>query len=130
MESYKKPPLGVEPEFIWKERRAVELCHGIMRYVEAGKGFSPSALEWTKELSNLLESLSPTPESIWDKEISPKSCPVCGKTPVVNKEMTVSGRDGRSSEKWMIFCSGMPSHTVITNGCTYKQALHYWNRIP
>ena len=33
---YKKPPLGIEPEVVWVERRVAELGEAINRYINAG----------------------------------------------------------------------------------------------
>lgn len=50
----KKPPLGLTPEFIWKEKRLNDICHAIARYVFAGLAPLP---EWADEGRRLMEEL-------------------------------------------------------------------------
>lgn len=49
-----KPPLGLMPEFIWKEQRIDELYQAIMRYVNAGKAVP---IEWITEHYTLKMSI-------------------------------------------------------------------------
>lgn len=41
-----KPPLGVVPEYIWKQQRFEEVCYAIQRYFDA---FKPIPQEWIDE---------------------------------------------------------------------------------
>jgi len=50
----KKPPIGITPEFIWKEDRARELARAIVRYLEY-EGFSSTVQKWSSELRDLCE---------------------------------------------------------------------------
>jgi hypothetical protein len=47
-----RPPIGIMPEYIWKEARRNELQAAIERYIRAG--FEPLD-EWYIELGKLLE---------------------------------------------------------------------------
>lgn len=49
----KKPPIGVMPEKLWRERRVVELLDAASRYVRA-YGFCEKALEWIREVEEHL----------------------------------------------------------------------------
>lgn len=51
-----KPPLGIEPEYIWKQKRAFALVEAIARYSTAGIGVRN---EWLSELGALLSELFP-----------------------------------------------------------------------
>ena len=55
---YKKPPLGLRPEFVILELRQKEIKEAVIRYMEAGKEVPK---EWTAEYyrnnSRLLEVL-------------------------------------------------------------------------
>ncbi len=48
-----KPPLGVEPRWLWLEIRAKDLVDAICRYAEVG-GWE-SAAPWIKELAELVD---------------------------------------------------------------------------
>jgi len=48
------PPLGIEPEYIWKQRRCFELIRVIYRHDQAGKC---SNVEWLEELASLIQEL-------------------------------------------------------------------------
>lgn len=45
-----KPPLGIEPEHVWKERRALDLMAAIIR----NKSNRELADKWMRELKGLL----------------------------------------------------------------------------
>jgi hypothetical protein len=47
-----KPPLGVMPKEIWKEKRIQELCRAL--YERSYYKLDPSMLKWTHELYELL----------------------------------------------------------------------------
>ena len=49
------PPIGVEPEWMWRESRVAELRAAIQRYLDAGK-YRPIA-EWARELEQHSEWL-------------------------------------------------------------------------
>jgi len=49
-----KPPLGIEPERIHNQDRAIEIIAAIKRYAEAG---SLPPIEWLEEIRYLIESL-------------------------------------------------------------------------
>lgn len=55
-ESKTKPPLGIEPEYIWKQKRAFALVEAIARYSIAGMSVRN---EWLAELGELLRELFP-----------------------------------------------------------------------
>jgi len=44
-----KPPIGIEPEFIWRERRIEELIRAISRYVSQHI-YAECMVAWAKEL--------------------------------------------------------------------------------
>lgn len=54
-----KPPVGIEPEYIWKEKRYEELCKAVGRYVIADITIP---VEWLIEGKKLLKSLRECPE--------------------------------------------------------------------
>lgn len=47
-----KPPLGLMPEHIWKDKRASEIMRAIIRYEDANMTVP---WEWTNELVMLME---------------------------------------------------------------------------
>lgn len=49
---FKKPPLGLIPKFIHKERRFIEVCGAISRYYEAGLVIP---IEWVEEYNELVK---------------------------------------------------------------------------
>ena len=51
-----KPPLGIMPEKIWKQKRAFDLIECVARYSTAGM---PVHNEWLAELGKLLGELFP-----------------------------------------------------------------------
>ena len=55
----KKPPIGIMPEYIWKEQRVVELTATIARYEqdENAEKYLSKIKEWKRELSRLLREL-------------------------------------------------------------------------
>ena len=56
-----KPPLGIEPEYIWKQKRAFALLETIARYSTAGMS---ARNEWLTELGKLLVELFPANSQI------------------------------------------------------------------
>ena len=54
---FKKPPIGIEPEYIWKQKRYEELCKAIGRYVIYGMDVP---FEWVNESKKLLVDLEKT----------------------------------------------------------------------
>lgn len=50
MTKSKKPPLGIMPMYIWRERRVKDICDAIKRYSLAG--IHPPQ-EWFNELQSL-----------------------------------------------------------------------------
>ena len=50
-----KPPLGVQPEWIWLDARIAELACAIARYVHAGRAKDPCVYEWAHELVEHVE---------------------------------------------------------------------------
>ena len=53
-ENTKRPPLGIEPNKMWKEQRCQSLKCAIDRYLVAGLAFP---LEWAEEYNQLKEEL-------------------------------------------------------------------------
>lgn len=51
-----KPPLGIEPEYVWRQKRAFALVEAIARYSTAGMSVRE---EWLTELGALLTELFP-----------------------------------------------------------------------
>lgn len=52
----KKSPVGIEPEWAWRERRVQTLCETVKRYLEAGR-FEP-AVKWIAECTEHTEWLN------------------------------------------------------------------------
>ena len=52
--SYVRPPVGIEPEFVWKTERLHELVLAASRYIEAGKGVKTF---WLLEMHTLIGDL-------------------------------------------------------------------------
>ena len=52
----KKPPLGVEPDFIWREKRARALLEAALRYVPHDRN---RAAKWAKEAARVLDEAMP-----------------------------------------------------------------------
>lgn len=52
MSQLKAPPLGIQPEWAWREQRAVDIMDGIRRYIE---GCEKIPDEWQSELSQHLD---------------------------------------------------------------------------
>lgn len=50
-EETQPPPIGIEPEYIWKEKRIIDLIHAISRY---DKALLPIPKNWLKELKSHL----------------------------------------------------------------------------
>jgi hypothetical protein len=48
------PPIGVQPEYIWKLHRIQELSDSISRYVQAGC-YWPCVAEWAEELGRHIQ---------------------------------------------------------------------------
>ena len=46
-----KPPIGLEPRYLWDGRRKVDICEAIIRYTQVGKKIPR---EWMDELADLL----------------------------------------------------------------------------
>ena len=57
-----KPPLGIMPERIWKQRRAEELTDAIFRYIYA-QSYDKIKKMWLSELEGLINDLANTPQS-------------------------------------------------------------------
>jgi hypothetical protein len=51
MTDMKKPPIGIEPRFIWRARRMYELMAAITRYADAKLEIP---CEWLSEIKELL----------------------------------------------------------------------------
>ncbi len=51
-----KPPLGIEPEWIWKQKRCFELVRAIARYDAAGRCMDEA---WFLELGKLIPETFP-----------------------------------------------------------------------
>lgn len=51
MKNGKRPPLGIEPEYIWKSKRLGALCSAIIRYFNEGL---PVSEEWLRERNSLI----------------------------------------------------------------------------
>ncbi len=52
-----KPPLGVYPEFFWRQDRAIHLAKAIHEHVAGGfigGAYADLLLEWTHELNGFL----------------------------------------------------------------------------
>lgn len=49
-----RPPIGIEPEFIWKEKRLHALMQAASRYIDAGLRVKP---KWFSEIRNLIDDL-------------------------------------------------------------------------
>lgn len=52
-----KPPVGIEPEYIWKEKRYEELCKAVGRYLITGREIP---MEWMEEGKRLFEDIGKT----------------------------------------------------------------------
>lgn len=55
----KKPPIGIMPERIWKQKRAEELTEAIARYVSARvyENAERTVIAWCHELESLVRDL-------------------------------------------------------------------------
>jgi hypothetical protein len=53
-----RPPIGIEPEFIWKEKRLHALVQAASRYIDAGQKVKP---KWFSEIHNLISDLQTVP---------------------------------------------------------------------
>lgn len=66
MNSIKKPPIGLEPEWSWRMRtirkRIIDIISARDRYIEAGIEY-PN--EWDKEENKLLNELSSWYGQVW-----------------------------------------------------------------
>ena len=49
---YPKPPIGLLPQYLWKEQRMNEIKEAVARYMEVGARVSASWLEEYNELVN------------------------------------------------------------------------------
>lgn len=58
MEQKEKPPLGIMPSFIWKEKRIEEIQEAMDRFMEIGK---PIPQKWKDELKTLKEEVQQQP---------------------------------------------------------------------
>ena len=52
------PPIGIEPEFIWKEKRLYALVQAVSRYIDS-RAVEPK-LEWFLEIHKLIGDLHTT----------------------------------------------------------------------
>jgi hypothetical protein len=50
-----KPPIGIQPKYIWKSKRIVDLSFAIERYRVANL---PIPIEWVEEYNELLREVS------------------------------------------------------------------------
>jgi hypothetical protein len=50
----RKPPIGLVPKFVWKERRLCEVKAAIQRYLDAGCRVPP---EWIAEYNELIREV-------------------------------------------------------------------------
>ena len=57
-----KPPLGVEPQEVWRKRRVEELASAISRYVTDGN-YRKCVELWAKELATHVQFLNSKTES-------------------------------------------------------------------
>lgn len=48
----RKPPSGLMPKYIWKEKRFYEVCSAITRYYQAGFEIP---IKWIKEYNNFIK---------------------------------------------------------------------------
>ena len=55
-EEQTKPPIGIEPEWIWKQKRCFELACTIARYTESGRAVDE---KWFLELGRLIPEVYP-----------------------------------------------------------------------
>ena len=46
-----KPPIGLIPEYLWKEKRLFDIIEAINRYIEAKKEIP---IEWIEEYNKLI----------------------------------------------------------------------------
>ncbi len=55
-----KPPIGIEPEYIWKERRVIELLEAALRYLKSDFSNSEyvSISMWLDQASKLCHEIS------------------------------------------------------------------------
>lgn len=53
MKTYIKPPLGIEPKYIWEARRADDLRNAIYRYTNAGVEIP---VRWIEEYNELIKN--------------------------------------------------------------------------
>lgn len=63
-----KPPLGLMPEHIWKDKRCSQVMRAIIRYEDANMTIP---WEWIYELGALVKHRIERPiraQAIWDKE--------------------------------------------------------------
>lgn len=47
-----RPPIGLKPQFVWKEERRCEVKAAIQRYLDAGSQVPP---EWIAEYNELIK---------------------------------------------------------------------------
>ena len=47
-----RPPIGIEPEFVWKEKRLYALLQAASRYIDAGRKVKA---KWLSEIRNLID---------------------------------------------------------------------------
>jgi hypothetical protein len=55
-ESEMKPPIGIMPEWMWKEVRYGDLADAIKRYVDSGSHQVPN--EWIEEYNRLCKEIN------------------------------------------------------------------------
>lgn len=55
-----KPPIGIMPNYVWKQQRAEELSRAIERYVSAEdyQNSEKTIIAWCRELENLVRDLA------------------------------------------------------------------------
>ena len=64
--SYVRPPIGIEPEFIWKKKRLHDLLAAVKRYNDAGR---KANAEWFSQIDELTDDLERKARAAWYPEI-------------------------------------------------------------
>lgn len=57
MNEIKEPPIGIEPEYIWKAKRARDLTNALIRYIKAGLINEKCVDEWIAEIKKINSEL-------------------------------------------------------------------------
>ena len=67
-DTQKKPPLGLTPQYIWKQKRFNEIILVCARYIEQEIPLNPS---WIIELKGLINDFEETKEVVFDPKHQP-----------------------------------------------------------